>query len=92
MQSAGFEHVCMATSVTEYQRLLFNHIAVFAVRSGYAQYVAQINKVALCSLLLVQVKRQATGAPFGNEVPWGHCVSNPAAACPAHLQCLALRF
>jgi len=71
-KSAAPENVGIATRLAQHQGLLFKNIAVFTARPGHAQHVAQVNKVALRALLLVEVKRRAAWAPFGDEVLWGH--------------------
>ena len=62
--------------------LLLKQVVTLAARLGYAEQVAQVNKVALRALLFVSMKRRAAGAPFGDEVLCGHGVqpgiNNPA--------------
>ena len=46
-----------------------------AARRGHTQQRAQVHEMRLRALTFVEVKGRAAGAPFGDELLWGHLLN-----------------
>ena len=82
-KGAAFEHISVTRAAANHRTFFLKPIPRLSTGFGHIQQLAQIQKMALCALLFIELTGWTAGAPFGDDRLRGHgccCCENKAGA------------